>query len=75
MGSKYPLLSAREIIQALRKIGFVEVSQRGSHRKLQNDSVPVRTVIVPMHDEVARGTLRSILEQAGVDLKAFLELL
>ena len=62
MGSKYPLLSAREIIHALRKIDFVEVSQRGSHRKFQNDSVPVRTVIVPIHDEVARGTLRSILE-------------
>ena len=75
MGAKYPLLSAREITQALRKIGFVKVSQRGSHRKLQNDSVPVRTVIVPMHDEVARGTLRSILEQAGIDMETFLELL
>ena len=75
MGSKYPLLSAREIVTALRKIGFVEVSQRGSHRKLRNDSDPVRTVIVPMHDEVARGTLRSILEQANIDLETFLDLL
>jgi len=75
MGSKYLLLSAREIITALRKIGFVEISQRGSHRKLQNDSNPVRTVIIPMHDEVARGTLRSILEQAGIDLETFLGLL
>jgi MoxR-like ATPase len=30
---------------------------------------------VPVHDEVARGTLRSILEQAGIDLEAFLDLL
>jgi predicted RNA binding protein YcfA (HicA-like mRNA interferase family) len=75
MGAKYPLLSAREIIYALHKAGFVEVSQRGSHRKLQDDSIPTRTVIVPMHDEVARGTLRSILEQAGIDLEAFLDLL
>jgi len=75
MGSKYPLLSAREIIRTLRKAGFAEVSQRGSHRKLQNDADPPRTVIVPMHDEVARGTLRSILEQAGIDLETFLDLL
>jgi predicted RNA binding protein YcfA (HicA-like mRNA interferase family) len=73
MGSKYPLLPARDIIQALRKIGFEEVSQRGSHRKLQNDSEPIRAVIVPMYDEVARGTLRSILEQAGIDLETFSE--
>jgi predicted RNA binding protein YcfA (HicA-like mRNA interferase family) len=75
MGSKYPLLSAREIIRALGEVGFEEVSQRGSHRKLKNDSVPARTVIIPMHDEVALGTLRSILEQAGVDLEMFLDLL
>jgi len=75
MGSKYPLLSARQIIKALHKVGFEEVSQRGSHRKLRSNSIPVRTVIVPMHDEVARGTLRSILEQADIDLETFSELL
>ena len=75
MGSKYPVLSAREIIKALRKAGFEEVSQRGSHRKLKNDADPPQTVIVLMHDEVARGTFRSILEQADMDLETFLELL
>jgi len=75
MGSKYPVLSANDIIKALHKVGFEEISQRGSHRKLKNSSIPVRTVIVPMHHEIARGTLRSILEQAGIDLETFLELL
>jgi predicted RNA binding protein YcfA (HicA-like mRNA interferase family) len=75
MGEKYPLLSPREIIPALRKMGFEEVSQRGSHLKLQNQTVPKRTVIVPMHKVIARGTLRSILAQAGIKLDAFLELL
>jgi predicted RNA binding protein YcfA (HicA-like mRNA interferase family) len=75
MPSKYPLLSARKIVNALHKIGFEEVSQRGSHRKLKNNSELPRTVVVPMHDEVARGTLRSILEQAGIDLETFLDLL
>ena len=75
MPSKYPLLSAHEIIKALRKVGFKEISQRGSHRKLKNGSIPSRTVIVPTHDEVARGTLRSILEQANIDLEMFFDLL
>ena len=75
MGTKYPVLSAREIVSALHKVGFEEVSQKGSHKKLRNDSDPPRTVIVPMHNEVARGTLRSILEQADIDLKTFLDLI
>ena len=75
MGSKYPVLSAREIASALHKVGFEEVSQRGSHKKLRNNADPPRTVIVPMHNEVARGTLRSILEQADIDLETFLDLI
>ena len=75
MGSKFPVLSAREIVSALHKAGFEDVSQRGSHKKLKNNSEPPRTIIVPMHDEVARGTLRSILEQADIDLETFLNLL
>ena len=75
MGAKYPVLSAREIVSALHKVGFEEVSQRGSHKKLRNNSEPPQTVIVPMHNEVARGTLRSILEQADIDLETFLDLL
>ncbi len=75
MSAKYPILSSREIIKALHKIGFEEISQRGSHKKLKRAGEVSRTVIVPMHEEVARGTFRSILEQAGIDLEAFLDLL
>lgn len=75
MTPSYPVLTPQEIIKALQKMGFEEVSQRGSHRKLKNNATPARTVIIPMHREVARGTLRSILEQAGIDLDTFLELL
>jgi hypothetical protein len=45
-------------------LGFAQVSQRGSHVKLRRES---RTVIVPMHSEIAPGTLRSTLRQAGID--------
>ena len=72
MGKKYPLLTQHEVISALSKRGFVFISQRGSHAKYSNGKY---TTIVPMHDEVARGTLKSILAQAGIDLPDFLTLL
>lgn len=52
---------------------FTEVSQRGSHLKMRNEAG--KTVIVPMHRELALGTLRSILRQAGLTTDAFVELL
>ena len=69
MPSKYPILKPREITAALEKFGFRFVSQKGSHMKYFNG---VRTTIVPNHDEVAKGTLKSILELAGIELEDFL---
>jgi len=73
MGSKYPVLKPNEIIKALNEFGFRVVSQKGSHIKLRRDALITRTVIVPNHYEVARGTLQSILEQAGITLEEFLK--
>ena len=75
MGSKYPILPPNEIIKALQKLGFYKVSQKGSHAKYRKDGEPTRNVIIPMHSEVAKGTLQSILEQAGITLEEFKELL
>ena len=58
------MYSSREVLAALRRAGFEQVSQRGSHVKLRKGAG--RTVIVPDHHEIARGTLRSILRQAGI---------
>ena len=66
MPSKYPVLSLQEIIKILESHGFVYVSQRGSHIKYKNGN---RVVIVPAHDEIAKGTLKSILQQAGLSLE------
>jgi len=38
-------------------------------------AVQHRTAIIPKHDTVARGTLKSILIQAGIELDEFLKLL
>jgi len=72
MGNKYPILRPNEIISALSQKGFVYKSQKGSHVKYTDGHY---TTIIPMHDTVARGTLKSILIQAGIELEDFLKLL
>ncbi len=72
MGDKYPILRPNEIISALSKKGFVFKSQKGSHAKYSNGK---NTTIIPMHDTIARGTLRSILIQTGMELEEFIKLL
>ena len=65
-------LSYREVRRKLEAAGFTEVSQKGSHVKFVKDTgESVYTAIVPHHREVAIGTLRSILRQAGVSPDEF----
>jgi predicted RNA binding protein YcfA (HicA-like mRNA interferase family) len=64
--------AAREVIANLRRAGFEEISRRGSHAKLRDRDG--RTVIVPDHREIARGTMRSILRQAGLTVEEFEQL-
>lgn len=72
MSGALPVVSGARVVQALGRAGFAEVSQRGSHIKLRRGN---RIVIVPLHREVAAGTLRSVLRQAGLTKDEFLELL
>ena len=72
MSSKYPVLSPKEIIRTMKKLGFEKISQRGSHLKYANYNTG-KIFIIPMHYEIAKGTLKSILEQADIDLEIFLK--
>lgn len=65
-------LPYREVKRKLEAVGFVEVSQKGSHVKFAKvTEMGIQTAIVPKHREVTSGTLRSILRQAGLDLEEF----
>jgi len=64
--------TAREVLGALRKAGFADVSQRGSHVKMRGfRGGRLLTVIVPMHREIAVGTFGSILRQADMGQNEF----
>ena len=73
MSSKYPVLPPKKIIKIMeREFGFEKISQKGSHVKYKNFSTQ-RIFIIPMHKEVAAGTLKSILEQANIELDEFMK--
>jgi len=58
-----------EAVKALGKLGFTEMRQTGSHRILRRDH---RTVVVPMHKPIKPGTLKSLIEQAGLTVEDFI---
>lgn len=72
---KVPLLPARKVIRALVRLGFYVDHQKGSHVVLKDAESGTRTIVVPDHPEIDRGTLRSILSQAGIDLETLLDVL
>lgn len=72
---KVPLLPARRVIRGLVRLGFYVDHQKGSHVVLKDSASGTRTVVVPDHRELDRGTLRAILAQAGVDLESLLSVL
>ena len=72
--SKLPQISGRECIKALGRMDFYIIRQRGSHVILRCD-IPFTEVIVPDHKVLDKGTLRSIIRKAGLDVDEFIELL
>ena len=63
--SKLPIISGRECIKALGKVGFYVKRQESSHIILRRDR-PFAQVIVPNHRELHKGTLRAIVRDAGL---------
>jgi predicted RNA binding protein YcfA (HicA-like mRNA interferase family) len=70
------VLKAREVVSALERAGFFVHHSTGSHVQLKHrDHLELR-VTVPYHTgDVPRGTLRSIIRQAGLTVEQFSALL
>lgn len=73
--SKLPILSGRDVVKALSKIGYKIDHQTGSHIILRHEKPPHRRITVPDHKEIAEGTLRAIIKQAGLTIEEFIQLL
>jgi len=67
---KLPLLSGRQVLRTLERLGFVEVHRKGSHVKMRHEDG--RMIVFPFHREVDRYTLKGALADAEVDLDEFM---
>jgi len=67
-------VSGEEAIRALERLGFIRVRQRGSHVVLKRQT-PQGAIgcVVPLHRELAVGTLKGILKQAKILPHEFME--
>ena len=76
MSDKLPRVDCQDLVRALKRAGFVEQRQRGSHLHLRRESDGKR-VTVPVHKgrTVPTGTLRAILRDANISIDEFRELL
>lgn len=68
---KLPLLSGRQVLAALGRLGFTEIDRRGSHVKMEHPDG--RRIVFPFHHEVDRFTLKGALRDADVPVEAFLD--
>jgi predicted RNA binding protein YcfA (HicA-like mRNA interferase family) len=71
--TKLPVVSARELVAAMRRLGYEVRRQTGSHVHLKHDWRPRLTI--PNRKEIARGTLKAIITQAGISVEELTTLL
>ena len=72
MAARLPVLSGKELIGALKKAGFVVVRRSGSHVSLRKRT---HRTVVPLHDDLGKGTLLAILSQCGLSKEDLIELI
>jgi predicted RNA binding protein YcfA (HicA-like mRNA interferase family) len=73
---RQPRLTGRELLAALRRAGWEVVRQRGSHARLAHPAHAQRvTIAVHAGAIVKPGTLRGVLDQAGLTVDELIALL
>lgn len=71
---KLPVVSGAGAIKAFQKAGYKVDEQHGSHIILRRSEPPHRRLSVPNHGELANGTLRSLIREAGLTVEEFARL-
>lgn len=71
---KLGVFSGQEVCSRLAAAGFIHVRTRGSHAVMQGTDADgaSHTVPVPLHSELRKGTLKSIIRQSGLDQALFM---
>jgi len=61
-------------VSAFRRLGYEVDRQKGSHIVLRHREPPFRRLTVPDHRELAKGTLRALIREAGITVEEFTSL-
>ncbi|MCL4502704.1 MAG: type II toxin-antitoxin system HicA family toxin [Deltaproteobacteria bacterium] len=70
--TRLPAISGRDLVKALAKFGYLYDHHRGSHIILRHQDPPHRRLTIPDHKEIAKGTLKNIMREAGLTLEELL---
>ena len=76
MSPKIPIVTAKELIRALKRAGFSKDRQKGSHLTLINSKTN-KTITIPVHTgvDIGKGLLKKIITEAGLTTEEFIKLL
>ena len=72
--AKLPSVSGAEAIKAFERAGWHQDRQRGSHVVMLKAG-EIASLSIPLHREIAPGTLRSLIRAAGMTVEDFVKLL
>lgn len=73
--TRLPAVSGRQAVSVFRKLGYEADRQHGSHLILRHTVPPYRRLTIPDHKELAKGTLRKLIREAGLTVEEFASLL
>ena len=65
-------VSGKQMVRVFRKIGYTVVRQKGSHIIMEKGE---DLLVIPNHDQVAKGTERDLIKDAGLTVREFNKLL
>ena len=71
---KLPAISGEQAVRAFARVGYEVDRQRGSHILLRHPEPPHRRLSIPRHRELAKGTLRKLIREAGLTVDEFVRL-
>ena len=64
---KLPIVSGNKLLKLLKKLGYDMIRQKGSHVRLRKvTGAGEHNITIPVHDEIAKGTLNDVLSKVSV---------
>ena len=67
-------ISGKDAVKAFARAGWNKIGQVGNHLVMSKPNIRVN-LSIPQHKELASGTLRALIRNAGMSVDEFLEFL